>query len=88
MISECNLKPYYYSADNSTAEIDFIIQQNGKVVPVEVKAGENLQAKSLKVYHQKYQNPVSVRTSLSDFRQDDWLTNIPLYAILRIKDFV
>ena len=88
LISECNLKPYYYSADNSTAEIDFIIQQNGKVVPVEVKAGENLQAKSLKVYHQKYQNPVSVRTSLSDFRQDEWLTNIPLYAILRIKDFV
>lgn len=48
---------------------------------MEVKSAENLQAKSLKAFHQKYDNLYSIRTSLSDFRIDDWLTNIPLYAV-------
>lgn len=86
LISDCGIKPFYYSADNSTAEIDFIIQLGKEIVPIEVKAGENLQAKSLKVYHQKYQNKFSIRTSLSDFRKDEWLTNISLYDICRIKN--
>ena len=72
---------YYYSTPNSTGEIDFLTQIKDKIIPIEVKAAENLQAKSLKAFHQKYQNEISVRTSLSDFRKDDWLTNIPLYAI-------
>ena len=84
LISDCKIKPYYFSADNSTAEIDFIIQKGENVIPIEIKAAENLQAKSLKMYHQKNQNPISIRTSLSDFRQDDWLTNIPLYDVCRI----
>jgi len=72
---------YYWSAERSTAELDFLIQFNNITIPVEVKAEENLQAKSLKVFSQKY-NPVTCfRTSMSDYRIESWLTNIPLYAI-------
>ena len=75
---------FYYSTPNSSGEIDFLIQSEGKIIPIEVKANENLQSKSLKAFHQKWQNEISVRTSLSDFRKDDWLTNIPLYEISQI----
>ena len=76
---------YYWSAERSTAEVDFIVQYNGKVIPIEVKAEENLQAKSLKVYKEKFNPKLSVRTSMSDFRKQDWLTNLPLYAISELK---
>ena len=51
------------------------------MIPVEVKAAENLQAKSLKSYAEKYQQKYAVRNSMSDYRKEDWLINIPLYAI-------
>lgn len=79
---------YYWSADRSTAEVDFIIQYNGLVLPVEVKAEENLQAKSLRVYHEKFNPQISIRTSMSDFRKQDWLTNLPLYAISELSGVV
>jgi hypothetical protein len=72
---------YYWSAERSTAEIDFLVQFSGEVIPIEVKAEENLQAKSLKTFCQKYSPETAIRTSMSDFRKEDWLTNIPLYAI-------
>jgi len=72
---------YYWSADKSTAELDFVVQYKNTVVPIEVKAEENLQAKSLKVFHQKYNTPLTVRTSMSDYRKESWLTNIPLYLM-------
>lgn len=78
----------YWSADRSTAEVDFVIQYKGLLVPIEVKAEENLQAKSLKVYTEKFNPEVAVRTSMSDFRKQEWLTNIPLYAISRLKLFL
>jgi len=72
---------YYWSAERSTAEIDFLVQLNGEVFPIEVKASENLQAKSLKTFCQKYPSSRAIRSSMSDFRKEDWLTNLPLYAI-------
>jgi predicted AAA+ superfamily ATPase len=72
---------YYWSAERSIAEIDFLIQYSGEVVPIEVKAEENLQAKSLKAFCQKYSPQIAIRTSMSDYRKEDWLTNLPLYAI-------
>ncbi len=72
---------YYWSAERSIAEIDFLIQYSGEVIPIEVKAAENLQAKSLKAFCQKYSPKTAIRTSMSDFRKEDWLTNLPLYAI-------
>lgn len=76
-----NLSVYYWSAEKSEAEIDFMVQYGENVIPIEVKAEENLQAKSLKSYYQRYKPAVSIRTSMSDYRIDDWLTNLPLYAI-------
>ena len=77
---------YYWSAERSTAEVDFLIQCNGVIAPLEVKAEENLKAKSLKVFHEKFNPVVSVRTSMSDFRQQDWMVNLPLYAISELEN--
>jgi len=76
---------YYWSAERSTAEIDFVVQYNGMVVPIEVKAEENLQAKSLKVYNEKFNPKISIRTSMADYRKQEWLTNLPLYAVSELK---
>ena len=72
---------YYWTASNAKAEIDFVIQNAGNVIPIEVKAAENLQAKSLKSFKHRYSESVAVRTSMLDYRKEDWLTNVPLYAI-------
>lgn len=71
---------YYWSAENSRGEIDFIIQKEGKVIPIEVKAEENLRAKSLAAFVAKYPKLHALRFSMSDYREQDWMTNIPLYA--------
>ncbi|MEN9405979.1 MAG: hypothetical protein RLZ12_263 [Bacillota bacterium] len=80
--------PFYWTAKKGTAEIDFILQGGSQIVPLEVKAEENLQAKSLKHYCQKYKPKLAIRSSLSDYRREDWLTNLPLYAINIIMDQV
>ncbi|MEG0691759.1 MAG: ATP-binding protein [Oscillospiraceae bacterium] len=72
---------YYWTADRGTAEVDFVIDTGSDVIPVEVKAEENLQAKSLKVYREKFSPKVSVRTSLAEYKQEDWLVNLPLWAV-------
>jgi uncharacterized protein len=79
---------YYWSADRSTSEIDFLIQSEGKILPIEVKAEENLQAKSLKVFRDKFSPEVSIRLSMSDYRKQDWLVNIPLYAVNRLSEII
>lgn len=71
----------YWSSDTSRAEVDFLIQGQDSIYPLEVKAAENLQAKSLKVYNEKFSPPRCLRTSLSPYREERWLTNIPLYAL-------
>jgi len=86
LITESKLEPYYYTTDKSSGEIDFLIQKGSDIIPIEVKASENLQSKSLKAYSDKYVPKFSVRTSLSDFRKESWLINIPLYAFTMIED--
>jgi len=75
------LRLFYWSTDNSQAEVDFVISIEDKIVPVEVKAEENLKAKSLKAFLERYEMTKGVRLSLSDYREQDWLTNYPLYAV-------
>ncbi|GAA4795135.1 hypothetical protein GCM10023231_24430 [Olivibacter ginsenosidimutans] len=82
LITREDLSIYYWSAQNARAEIDFLVQLSGEIIPIEVKAEENLQAKSLRVYYDKFQPKIAVRTSMSDYRKESWLENIPLYAIL------
>lgn len=86
LLSLKDIAIYYWSAENATAEIDFLLQYQGQVIPVEVKAEENLKAKSLKVFCEKYKPGKAIRTSMSDFRIEDWLINIPLYAIASLED--
>lgn len=81
-----DLSIYYWSAERSNAEIDFLVQLAGQVIPIEVKAEENLKAKSLKVFCQKYAPKLALRVSMSDFRAEDWLTNLPLYAISELAE--
>ena len=83
LIGEMKVTPYYYSAENSRGEIDFLIQKEDEVLPIEVKAEENLQAKSLKAFIQKYKTS-GVRISMSDYREQEWLTNYPLYAFAQL----
>ncbi len=79
------LNVYYWTADRGTAEVDFVIDNGSDVIPVEVKAEINLQAKSLKVYREKFQPNLSIRTSMTDYKKEDWLLNLPLWAISTIR---
>jgi predicted AAA+ superfamily ATPase len=77
---------YYWSSERGMAEIDFVIDDGKNIIPIEVKAEQNLQAKSLKSYKEKYQPQISIRTSMADYRKDDWLINLPLYTIESIAN--
>ncbi|MDO4848933.1 MAG: AAA family ATPase [Coriobacteriia bacterium] len=81
LISDCGMRPYYWSAENSSGEIDFLIQDNGRTHAIEVKAEENLQAKSLRAFKSKNPEVTAVRFSLSGYREQDWMRNVPLYAM-------
>ncbi len=71
----------YWTNEKSTSEVDFIIQENGKIIPIEVKSGENLKAKSFKLFCEKYKPETAIRTSLADYKEESWMTNIPLWGI-------
>lgn len=79
-----DLPVYYWSNETSRAEIDFVIQIKSDVVPVEVKAERNLQAKSLKVYMEKFKPNYAIRTSMADYKKTDNLIDLPLYTIENI----
>ena len=79
-----NLSIYYYTNDRGSCEVDFMVDTGERTVPVEVKAEVNLKAKSLKTYYEKYQPEISIRTSMADYRPEEWLMNLPLYAIEEI----
>ena len=76
-----NLSVFYYSKENSTQEVDFVVQHDNDIVAVEVKSEENLQSKSLKAFHCENLEVRCLRTSMADYRQEDWMVNVPLYAI-------
>ncbi|QEY25909.1 ATP-binding protein [Neisseria zalophi] len=72
---------FYWAAERGTAEVDFVLQRRQSVIPIEVKAEENLKAKSLKVYVEQFQPEKAVRFSMADYREQDWLVNVPLYGV-------
>lgn len=75
---------YYYTNDRASCEVDFVIEVNEQIIPLEVKAEVNLKAKSLKTYRERFHPEISVRASMADYREEDWLINLPLYAIEEI----
>ena len=80
------LNVYYWTADRGTAEVDFVIDTGSDVIPIEVKAEQNLQAKSLKVYREKFQPKLAIRTSMADHKREDRLLNLPLWAVEKIAE--
>lgn len=75
---------YYYTNDRGSCEIDFVMDIGDRIVPIEVKAETNLRAKSLKTYRERFEPELSVRTSMTNYKEEDWLLNLPLYAIENI----
>ena len=72
---------YYWSADNSSGEIDFIVQKEGVITPIEVKSSENLQSKSLSAFIKRHPELKGLRFSMSEYKEQEWMKNRPLYSI-------
>jgi predicted AAA+ superfamily ATPase len=82
------IRNIYYWTSDATAEVDFVFSDGRRVIPVEVKASENVQAQSLKVYRAKYGTELAVRTSLANLRYDEGLLNIPLYVLWNFENYI
>ena len=75
-------EPYYYAKANSTQDIDFLLQdEEDEIVPLEVKAETNVKAKSLRQFVADNQSKKAFRISMNDYKEEEWVTNIPLYAV-------
>ena len=85
LVTKKKLGIYYYTNDRGSCEIDFVADNGEKIVPIEVKAEENLKAKSMKTYYEKYSPERAVRISMSDYKEQEWLVNLPLYAAEEIE---
>ncbi len=85
LVADLGFEPSFYSAEKSSGEVDFVIQHKGAVVPIEVKAAENLQGKSLKAFSEKFGSKRAIRFSLANYREESWMTNIPLYAVAGLR---
>ena len=79
---------YYYTNDRGSCEVDFVVDTGEQIIPVEVKAEVNLKAKSLKAYEEKFSPDICIRTSMSDFKREEWLVNLPLYAIDQLPQII
>ena len=75
------IKPYYWSNDRTPAEIDFVVQQDGKAIPIEVKASTNVRSKSLAQFIKDNEGLKGLRLSLCSYIDQSWMENIPLYAL-------
>lgn len=88
LVTDAEISIFYWSSEKSDGEVDLLIQYKNEVVPIEVKAAENLQAKSLRAFVEKNKPKMAIRTSMSDFREETWLTNLPLYAINELTGYL
>lgn len=80
-----NISTYYFTNERNSSEIDFVVDNGEQVIPIEVKAEINLKAKSLKMYKEKFNPVLSIRTSMTDYKNEGWLVNLPLYAVSNIE---
>lgn len=85
--SHSDIRSIYYWTSDATAEVDFVFSDGLRVIPLEVKASDNLQARSLKIFRQKYDIKLAVRTSLANLRFDEGLLNIPLYVLWNLDNY-
>lgn len=88
LVSELGVTAYYYSTPTQEAKSDLLLQGDTSAIPLEVKAEENLKARSLRAFCEKYNPRFAVRSSMSDFREQDWMTNVPLYDLLYLANYL
>ena len=81
-----NLNIFYYTNDRGTCEVNFVIDDGERIIPIEVKAEINLKAKTLKIYKEKFNPEISIRTAMTDFKKEDWLVNLPLFMVEEIDN--
>jgi predicted AAA+ superfamily ATPase len=82
LVQHDDLAIHYFTFDNSKYELDFIIQnENDEIIPIEVKSGENLKARSFRLFCEKFSPETAIRTSLTDYQKESWFVNVPLYAV-------
>lgn len=81
LIAQHGLTPFYWMNDRGNAEVDFLIESEGKIIPIEVKAESNLKSKSLAVYRDKFEPDRVIRTAMVDYHPESWLVNVPLWGI-------
>ena len=86
IISDTPCSPFYYAGEKSTYETDFLFQKGKDVLPIEVKAENNLKSKSLRFYYEKFSPAFCIRLSGSDYIDQGWLKNIPLWCVRWICD--
>jgi len=79
------IEAYYWTNDRGNAEVDFLVDNGNEVIPIEVKAETNLKAKSLKTFYEKFSPKTAIRTAMTDYKQEDWLLNLTLWAVEIIK---
>ena len=84
IISDTKYSPYYYGTDSATFEQDFLIQKEMDAIPIEVKAETNIRSQSLKAFYDRFHPMNSVRLSLLNYKEQEWMVNIPLYAVCNI----
>lgn len=84
LIGKKNIDIFYWSSDTGSAEVDFVLDTGKSIIPLEVKAEQNLKSKSLRMYYEKFNPALSVRTSMTNYKKEDWLLNLPLWSIEKI----
>lgn len=72
---------YYYANSRGTSAVDFVVRTDSEFIPLEVNLQLNLRSKTLKTYREKFSPGVSVRVSMADFKAENGLINLPLYAV-------
>jgi len=85
LVTMKNTNTYYYTNERNNAEIDFVVDNGEQIIPIEVKAETNLMAKSLKAYRDKFSPIISIRISMADYKKEEGLINLPLYALWSLE---
>ena len=76
---------HYYATNDSQVEVDFIVQTENRILPIEVKAEKNVRAKSLRVFIEKNPDLKGIRLSMLPYKDQEWMENVPLYCISNLR---
>ena len=88
LITQDDMAVHYWSYDKGMAEIDFVLQCDSGIIPVEVKAELNLQSKSLRSYRQRFGPAISIKSSMADYNKNEGIINLPLYSLHEIRSII